>query len=86
MNDERKFRRIHGNFEDTYPNYYGAGLVTIVLRIAASMKSRQLASWFQNPAEHEKFGLLSRLFPALLNVLSAPKGDHEGPQRGAPRL
>ena len=86
MNDERKFGRIDGKFEDTYPNYYGAGFVTIVLRLAASMNSRHHASWFQKPTEHEKLGLLNRLCPALPNVLSAPKGGLEGPQRGAPRL
>ena len=33
MNDERRFRRIDGNFEHIYPNYYGAWLVTLVLHL-----------------------------------------------------
>jgi hypothetical protein len=57
MNDEPRFRRVEGKFEDTYPNYFGSGLVAFVLRLAENANNTRQESWLQKPAKHEKLGI-----------------------------
>lgn len=83
MTHDQKFQLIQGQFEDTYPRYYGAGLVSFVLRVADGMGKRQSAQRLGKTAKQKKTSPLSWLFPVFVDVLSAPKGDQGGWEGGA---
>ena len=72
MTQDRRFRATDGTFENTFPHYYGAGLVTVVLRIADVMATRFRRS------QEDGAGIFVHLFPSFLSSPSAPKADPKG--------
>jgi hypothetical protein len=64
MTHERRFRPTDGTFEDTFPNYYGARLVSVVLRLGDVM-----SLW---RSQEGSAGVLAHLF-SFLNPSSVSK-------------
>jgi hypothetical protein len=72
MTHERRFRPTDGTFENTFPNHYGSGLVTIVLRLGDVMGMRLGRS------QEDGAGVHAQLFSGFLNSPSVPKADPKG--------
>jgi hypothetical protein len=83
MTDEPRFRPIEGPFNETYPQYYGAGLVSFVLGIADNLSSRKDISHCSEPLGQKKTSLPSRFLRSVVSILSSPKGDQGGWEGGA---
>ena len=80
MTDEPKFRPIEGPFDETHPQYYGAGLVSFVLGIADNLNGREAV---RLRLGQKKTTLPSRFLRSVVSVLSSPKGDQGGWEGGA---
>ena len=72
MTHDRRFRPTDGTFENTFPNYYGAGLVTVVLRIADVMATRFRRS------QEDGAGVFVHLFSELLEFAFGAEGRSQG--------
>jgi hypothetical protein len=83
MTDEPRFRPIEGSLDATYPQYYGARLVSFVLSIADNLNSRNAVSHRSEPLGQNKASLPSRFLRSVVSVLSSPKGDQGGWEGGA---